>query len=176
MDPDTALLALGEAMSLDPENIDTFAITADIHISRKDMDEADALINQAIELCKGRRTPELAVLQMKKADICHALGNRAEELQWVEQASLSNRNDGEIAARLADLAEEVEDWEMALKALRNISLLKTECPISKAETFFRQGRIAHIQGDPKRAVLYVKKALQEEPGHEAAKEWLDRNA
>ncbi|MCK9523075.1 MAG: hypothetical protein M0R76_08525 [Proteobacteria bacterium] len=174
-DEDTAILALEEAMALDDENIEGIALTADIHIRRGELDTADGILDTAIEAQKGRRTPELAILQLKKADICAVRGDRADELEWVEQATQSNRNDGDAASRLADLAEMLEDWELALKALRTISLLKTESPISKAESFFRQGRIAHMQGDDKRAVLYVKKALQEDAEHEAARQWLEQN-
>lgn len=43
-----------------------------------------------------------------------------------------------------------------------------ECPITRAEAYYRQGRISKILGDEKRAVFWARRAHTEDPGFEAA--------
>ena len=77
------------------------------------------------------------------------------------------------AAELADLAEELEQWELATKVLRQIALMETECPISRAMSFVRQGRISLITGDPKRAVFWARRAHKEDPDLAEANDLLN---
>ncbi|MBN2529186.1 MAG: tetratricopeptide repeat protein [Deltaproteobacteria bacterium] len=173
-DPSTALLALNESLSLEPDNIDSALLVIDIEIEQGDLNAAEVHADAALEAYGNRRTPQQALLLYKKAVISKQRGDRMEQMEWLEQAATSNRTDGVIAAELAELAEELEQWETALKALRNISLMKTNCPMSKAESFFRQGRISYRTGDEKRAVLYLKKALQEDRDHGEAEAFLQQ--
>ncbi|MBN2344724.1 MAG: tetratricopeptide repeat protein [Deltaproteobacteria bacterium] len=173
-DPDTALLALNESLALEPDNVESALVVIDIEIEQGDLDGAEAHVDGALEASGRRRSPQHAALQLKKAVIAEKRGDRMEQLAWLEQAAGSARTDGEIASMLADLAEELEEWEIALKALRNISLMKSDCPISKGESFFRQGRISYRLGDEKRAILYVKKAIQEDKDHAEAQAFLEQ--
>lgn len=173
-DPDTALLALNESLALEPDNADSSLLVVDIQIEQGDLDGAEEQVTAALEASGRRRSPQHAALQLKKATIAGKRGDRVEQLSWLEQAASNARTDGYIAAMLANLAEELEEWEMALKALRSISLMKSECPISKAESFFRQGRISYRLGDDKRAVLFVKKAIQEDKEYEEALAFLEQ--
>jgi tetratricopeptide (TPR) repeat protein len=148
-----------------------------LYLDREALEEATELVDQAIQAQGGRRTPELSVLQLKKANISRAYGDRSGEVSWLEQAFVSNRMDSNIVCEMADVAEEMEEWDLALKALKQISFLKTECRISRAESFYRQGRIAFFQeDDKKRAVLFIRKALQEDENREEAKRLLEEIA
>ena len=71
--------------------------------------------------------------------------------------------EADVAAGLANLAEELEDWDLATKTLRTISLLDSECPISRGEAFLRQGKIAYRMGDQKGALMWARRAKREEP-------------
>ena len=64
---------------------------------------------------------------------------------------------------MADLAERLEKWDLAVKALRTIALMEGDSPMSRGQAFLRQGRIALRKGDRKRAVLWARKARQEDP-------------
>lgn len=172
-DTETALSVLTEAMALTPEDFETALSLIDAYIDRGELDMANALTDQAIAAQGGRRSKELSTLQQRKAVIMGAYGDQSQQLSWLEQAFVSNRNDGEIAAVLADLAETMEEWDLALKALRQITMLKEDAPISKAQAYFRQGKISYFrEEDKKRAVLFVKKALQEDPAFEEARQFL----
>ncbi len=173
-DTETALLALNESLAIEPDNLDSALLVIDINIEQENFDEAENHAEAAIEASGARRSPQHAALLWRRATICKKRGDRMEQLEWLEQATAASRTDGDIVAELAELAEELEQWDTALKALRNISLLKSECPMSKAESFFRQGRISYRLGDEKRAILYLKKALQEDRAHEEAEAFLQQ--
>ncbi len=173
-DMDTALLALNEALSLEPENMEAAVLAIDIEIENGDLEGAEAHATDAIDACAKKRSPELAALQLRMGRIAEKNGDKVGQLNWLEQAATSDRSDAGLIARVADLAEEIQEWETALKALRNISLMKGDCPISKAESFFRQGRIAYQQGDEKRAQLFVKKAIQEDKDYQEAIDYLEQ--
>ncbi|MBN2802103.1 MAG: tetratricopeptide repeat protein, partial [Deltaproteobacteria bacterium] len=172
-DPDTALMALNESLALDPDNLDSAILVIDIEIENRNFEGARELIEKAIDACKKKRSPQMAALQLRMATLFEKDGDKIEQLNWLEQASQSDRNDGDIIAQVAYLGLELEQWDTALKALRTISLLKTPCIISKAESFFLQGKISHKQDDDKRAILYVKKAIQENKDYQEAIDFLE---
>ena len=64
---------------------------------------------------------------------------------------------------IANLAESLEDWDVAEKALRNVVLLKGEELIGRSEIYLRQARIWMHRGDNKRALMFARKAQKEEP-------------
>jgi thioredoxin-like negative regulator of GroEL len=163
-----------QTLELTPEDFEIGLFLIDLYMERGELDEANALADQAIQEQGGRRSKELGLLQQRKSAIMGAYGDVSQELSWLEQAFLSNRNDGEIAIQLADLAEQMEEWDVALKALRQISVFKEDLPVSKAEALLRQARIAaYHEEDVKRGILYAKKALQLEPEYEEAQAFLD---
>ena len=79
---------------------------------------------------------------------------------------------GQVAYELADVATNMQQYEVALKALRAITLMKTPGPMSKAVAYLRQGQIAHYQGDVRKASLMAKKAQSEDPNLEEAAQFL----
>jgi hypothetical protein len=66
----------------------------------------------------------------------------------------------------------VGDDDLALRALRAVTLHAQNGPLTPAMAFYRQARIVHRQGDRPRALIFTKRALQEDPGLSAAKEFL----
>ena len=78
----------------------------------------------------------------------------------------------EIAAELADVSMELGNHEVALKALRAVTLMKNPAPMSRAQAFLKQGVIASSQGDAKKAVFLARKALSEDPTLEDAQRFL----
>jgi hypothetical protein len=57
----------------------------------------------------------------------------------------------------------MESWDLATKVLRQIALMEGDCPITRAMSFVRQGRISKILGDNKRAVFWARRAAKEDP-------------
>jgi len=103
------------------------------------------------------------MLLFRKAELVRAQSDNARAVELLKEAHNCNKKNGDVAATLADLAEEMEDWDLATKTLRTISLLDTECPISRGEAFLRQGKIAYRMGDQKGALMWARRAKREEP-------------
>ena len=64
---------------------------------------------------------------------------------------------------IADLAEALEDWDAAEKALRNVLLSREDSPIGRSELYVRQARVWMVRGDNKRALMLARKAQKEAP-------------
>jgi tetratricopeptide (TPR) repeat protein len=162
-DAAAAVPALRQALDIRPQESDVIAALADAYILAGWFEDANELLDQAIEGTKGRRTPELCVLLFRKAELARTQGDPARAIDMLKEAHNCNKKNGDVAAALANLAEELEDWDLATKTLRTISLLDTECPISRGEAFLRQGKIAYRMGDQKGALMWARRAKREEP-------------
>jgi hypothetical protein len=74
-----------------------------------------------------------------------------------------------VCADVALRAIELGELELANRALRAVTLLKVPGPMSRALAYQYMGDIAHRQGDPKRALVLLKRALTEDPSLEGAR-------
>ncbi len=162
-DPAAAAIPLQAILEIDPSDAETVGLLADAYTQSGQYDEAEMIIDAAIEAAPAGRSPELATLQLRKGRLAEARGDRETQLAMLQAAFNNDKQNGYIAADLADLAEELEQWELATKVLRQIALMEGECPITRAMSFVRQGRISLIQGDTKRAVFWARRAHKEDP-------------
>ena len=167
-----AVPSLREALELAPGEADVIASLADAYILAGWFDDATELLDQVIEAGRGRRTPNICRFYHRKAQIAAAVDDPASELNMLMEAHLCNKKNGQVAAALADRAEELEQWDLAAKTLRTITLLDTDCPIGRAEAFLRQGRIAYTQGDEKTAKMWARRAKREDPESEEVDTFL----
>src|SRR5690606_23724670 len=125
--------------------------------------EAGSLLEHAIENHPKRRSPELSQLQHRMARLAGASGDRKLELDWLNQALLTDKQNVFVAAELAQLAMELGELEVALEALRAITIAKTDGPMSRAMAFLLQAKIAQERGEGRRALLWARKARTEDP-------------
>jgi tetratricopeptide (TPR) repeat protein len=162
-DVPAALSALGAAREIRKDDHDLTVALVDAYIASGMYPEAGALLEEAIAAQGKRRTPELAQLQHRMGRLAGAAGARDTELEWYKVAMESDKNNGDIAADLAELAMHLGDSETALKALRAITLMKQTGRMSRAVAFLRQAQIAAQKGDTRRAILWGRKAKEEDP-------------
>jgi tetratricopeptide (TPR) repeat protein len=167
-DPASAAVPLQAILEIDPSDAESVGLLADAYTQSGQYEEAEAIIDAAIEAAPSGRSPELATLQLRKARLAEARGDRETQLQMLQNAFANDKQNGYIAAALADLAEELEQWDLATKVLRQIALMEGDCPITRAMSFVRQGRISMILGDTKRAVFWARRAHKEDPELEEA--------
>lgn len=170
-DPAAAAVALKQALSLKPSDQAVNLLLVEAYTASKQQDEADAILDTAIESMKGRRSPELCVLQYRKAAVAGAVGNHEQQLHWLKEAHNTDRNNGDVAVELAALAEKLEDYDLAIRVLRSIALMEA-APMSRAVAYLRQGYIAERRGDRQKAVLWGRKALMEDPNCTEATDFL----
>ena len=145
---------------------------ADAYITMGEVDRADAMLTEAIGDTKNKRSPTLALLFHRKARVAGARGDAQTQLALLQQAFSADKNNGQIAAELADLAEVLEVWDLAVRVLRTITLLDGPCPITRVQAFLRQAQICFRRGDRQRAVLWARKAKHEDPDDEEVTEFL----
>ncbi|MCX4241103.1 tetratricopeptide repeat protein [Paraliomyxa miuraensis] len=159
---DQAMPLIRQIIELAPDDLVSAVLLIDAHMSMGELDEAEVALERAIEGTGGRRSPELSALLHRKARIAGARGDHQAQIDLLQQAFSTDKGNGQAAAELADLAEALEDWDLAVKTLRTITVLE-DCPISKTEAFLRQAKIAFRRGDRQRAVLWARKARHEAP-------------
>jgi uncharacterized protein (TIGR02996 family) len=157
-----AIAPLTTALELKPDDVATVLFLADAHIEGQRFHEAQDLLDRAMNSYRQRRSPELAQLRHRMARLAQAAGDPEARLEWLSSALDADMNNGEVASELSVVAQHAGDLDLALKALRAVTMLKTDAPMSRAEAFYRQAVIVAQKGEPRRAVLWAKKAKAED--------------
>ncbi|MEO6420149.1 MAG: tetratricopeptide repeat protein, partial [Polyangiaceae bacterium] len=172
LDTRTAFAALEEAHQIHPNDIECCARFADAHIALGQAGQAGEIIQTALALHKGRRSRDLALLHLRLARISRLSGDRATEMSSLSSALDMDGQNGVVASELANCALEQGNFEIATKALRAVTMLKVAAPLPRAIAYQRLGEIAHHQGDVKKAMLLLKRAVDDDPTLEAARTLL----
>jgi tetratricopeptide (TPR) repeat protein len=174
VDPTLAITTLEEAHTLRPSDLDCAALLSDAYAaSSRDADARDTL-TRAIATLKGRRARELSTIYHRLARLAEREGNRDAELMHLTAALDMDGQNGEAASDLAMLGMELGHLDVAQRALRQVTTLRTPAPLSKALAYFYLGEIAVRQGDPRRAVMLYRRALDEDRTLLSAKEALEK--
>jgi tetratricopeptide (TPR) repeat protein len=156
-----ALQTLRDALACAPNDSELIFLLVDAHIEAGELTVADALLDESLPKLNGRR-PELYQHARRKARLAEATGERKVQLAWLTEASKYEK-DPHLVLEIADLAEALEDWDAAEKALRNTLLTREDSPIGRSELYVRQARVWMVRGDNKRALILARKAQKEEP-------------
>jgi tetratricopeptide (TPR) repeat protein len=169
-----AVTALQEAHALRPNDLDCAALLSDALVGAGELDDAQEILSRTIASFKGRRARELSAMFHRLARIAEMLGDKQAELQNLVTALDMDTQNGVVASELAYLAMEVGNYEIAQRALRQITMLKAAAPLPKALAYQHLGEIARNQGDNKRAMMLLKRATDEDPQLETARELLSQ--
>ncbi len=172
-DAEAALPALAQAAEAKPDDHETLVLLADGYIGAQYFSEAGELLEHAIQNHPKRRSPELSELQERMANLALAAGDKNLEMQWLDAAVESDKNNMSAASRVARIAYDLGELDVALGALRAVTLSKEDGPMSKAMAFLMQARIAHQRGEGRRALLWARKAKSEDPDLVEAQEFLE---
>jgi tetratricopeptide (TPR) repeat protein len=165
-----ALQLLEEVRSLKPEDSEaqvllSLGLTASGRVA-----EARTLAKELVAAQRGRRSRELgrAYYALHKAEARD--GNLSEALDALSRAFENDPQNATLAMELGLAAVDIDDAEVAQRAFRSVTLLKTtpngEGGVSareKAVAYFHLGRISVAQGDRRRAKLMLEKAISEDP-------------
>jgi tetratricopeptide (TPR) repeat protein len=169
---EAALTPLGIARKLRPDDPRTELLLIDIHVQLKRLDDAARMLAEAIAAKKGRRSPDLAVLQQRLSHVAAARGDVAEQMKWLNQAIETDRQSSQIAAELAEVAIQHANYDTAMKALRSITMMENPVPITRAMAFLKQAQIAFVRGDSRRAQHWARKAKSLDEGLAEADKFL----
>ena len=135
-------MALNEALAVRPGDEPTTLLLCDAYMLAGALEEAAELIKPLIAARDGKASPALAALHLRLARISGLAGDRSGELAALGAALNADKKNGELAAEVARRAEEAEDDDLALKALRLIVAHSPAGPISVPAAFLGQARIA----------------------------------
>jgi tetratricopeptide (TPR) repeat protein len=171
-DPAEAFTALEKAVQIRPKDREARRMLADASLAAGLYQEAAETLGTLLSESRGVSPNEMSVLYHRLGRAAAGVGDQGGQLQALKRALDADRKNGDVASELADLAEQVGDDDLALRALRAVTLHAQNGPLSPAMAFYRQARIVHRQGDRPRALIFTKRALQEDPGLSAAKEFL----
>lgn len=167
-DPAAAVAPLQAAHELRPRDGDVTALLADAYIAAGRLQEATSFLDTSIAAHKGRRSREASMLQQRMGTIAGLIGDQTNQIGWLNAALDTDAQNSEAASLLADVATELGQLEIALKALKAIALMKAPKPITRAVAYVRQAQIAQHQGDVRKAIQLARKAQSEDANLEEA--------
>jgi tetratricopeptide (TPR) repeat protein len=161
------------ARALHPTDPWDTCLLADAYLIAGRASEALALLQPLVTPHKGKRVRELAPIHSRIARGAAELGDRAGEVYALVQALECDSQNAEICSEVGLRALELGELELGARAFRAVTLIKTPGPISRALAYQHLGEIAQRQGDSKRAVAFLKRAVTEDPELQTAKALLD---
>jgi golgin subfamily B member 1 len=171
-DPEAAIAALEQAKALRPGDADCVGPLAEAYTLAGRGQDAVALLDSVLGPTKGKRARELAPLYWRQSRVMQYLGDGAGEQRALTVALECDSQNGEVCAAVAMRAVETEQLDLATRALRAVTMLKTAGPMPKGLAYQYMGEIAIKQNDVKRALTLLKRACVEDPSLESAKELL----
>jgi tetratricopeptide (TPR) repeat protein len=171
-EPEMAVAALEEAHTLKPSDLDCVAMLADAYNVSGQVERAQEVLQTTIATFKGRRAKELSALYHRLARVAEALGDKPGELAHLVSALDMDAQNGVVASELSYLAMELGSWDVATRALRTITMLKTAAPLPRAQAYHHLAEISVQQGDAKKGIMLLRRALDEDPSLDAARALL----
>jgi tetratricopeptide (TPR) repeat protein len=168
-DANAALVPLREANALRPGDLECSARLAEGLAAVGRTQEATELLSALLAPHKGRRSRELAVVHHAASHVARAAGDVRAELTSLTAALDMDPQSGAVASELALVAREAGQLELAQRALRAITMLKSPAPLSRGLAYQYLGEIAQKQGDVKRAVMLLKRAVDDDPNLASAR-------
>jgi len=169
-----AVVALEKALALRAGDRPARALLLDAYTLAGALDRAIAILKELLADAKAMKAEELALLYQRQSKLAAAMGDKDGQLQALKKALDVDRRSISIANELADLAESIGDDELALRALRVVAANPVKDAKVLSLAYFRQARIAHRAKDRSRAIIFVKRALQEDPQLDEARALLDQ--
>jgi len=184
-DPGAAADLLVKASELAPNDRELLLALCDAYSASGRGKQAAEVLQKIVESYGGRRSKELATIHHRLAKAYLAEGDKDKALADLEIAfkidpgSIAILRDlgvlsVEIGEATEDKAARDAHFERAQKTFRALLLQKLDenSPISKAETFYYIGRILHVQGDDKKAIQQLDRAIDADKTFAPAKELL----
>lgn len=173
-DATAATDVLRRALEIKPGDLECTSLLADAYIGQSNLAAADELLRAVLEKHKGRRSKELSHVYLRLARVARASGDRGNDLAMLGTALDMDGQNGAVASELAWVARELGSTEIETRALRTITMLRAQAPMSRAEAYERLGELALEAGDNKRAVMLLKRAIDDDPSRQLARDLLAR--
>lgn len=169
-----AALLLEKANALAPNDRELLLSLCDAYSASGRGKDAVAALEKIVESYQGKRVKELADIHHRLAKAFVADGNKERGIAELDQAFRINPGNLAILVDLGLLAIDMNDLDRAQKTFRALLLqrLDEKAPITKAEVFYHLGDVSRRQGDPKKAIQMLERAVESDPKSNKAQEML----
>lgn len=173
-DPGSAATYLERASRLAPDDREILLPLCDLYIAAGRQSDAVPVLRQIIESFGGRRSKELAQYHHRLGKAVQGMGDAQGAMEHFDAAFRIDLTNVAILRDLGKLALDMGDLARAQKTFRALLLqkLKPGVGITKADVYFYLGSIANQEGDARKAVSMLERAMSEDAEHEAAKALL----
>ncbi|MDQ3036733.1 MAG: tetratricopeptide repeat protein, partial [Myxococcota bacterium] len=173
-DPGSAAAYFERAVELDPENRDVLLPLCDLYIAAGRQTDAIPVLEKIIASYGTRRSKEVAIYQHRLGRALEGMGNTSGAMQAYDAAFKVDLTNVQILRDLGRLCYTAGDYDRAQKTFRALLLQKLDANagISKGDVYFYLGDISAKQGDPKKAISMLERALTEDSAHASATELL----
>jgi tetratricopeptide (TPR) repeat protein len=183
-DPASAADLLERASELAPSDRDLLLVLCDAYSASGRGKQAIEALQKIVDSYGGRRSKELATIHHRLAKAHVADGNKEQALAELDLAF--KIDPGSVAvlkdlgllslelAKTSEAAAQTGHLDRAQKTFRALLLQKLDgaSPITKGEVFYYLGELSHRQGDDKKAIQMLERALDNERDLAPAKELL----
>jgi tetratricopeptide (TPR) repeat protein len=173
-DPGTAAGYLEQAVKLDGADRGALVPLCDLYMAAGRESDAVPILQQIIESFGKQRSKELAGHYHRLGQALAGMGDSAGALQAFDAAFKIDLTNVAILRDLGKLTHENGDLDRAQKSFRALLLQKLDADsgIQKADVYYYLGDIASKQGDSRKAITMLERALAEDRGHAQASELL----
>jgi len=163
-EPDKATEVLVQMLEVDPDTVELHLALGSLFRRRGEVDRA-IRVHQNV-MSRSSLSDDLraqASLELGRDFLKAGLLDRAEQL--FRRMLAEGLHEKEVCRHLADLYQQVREWEKAIEIGRRLASIDSEhWRIRVAHYVCELGELALQQGDMERAVRFAEQALDEDPG------------
>jgi golgin subfamily B member 1 len=175
-DPSGAAELLEKASELVPDDRNLLLALCDAYSASGRGKDAAMALEKIIESYGGRRSKELAGIHHRLGRAYLAQGDKERALAEFDSSFKIDPGAVVTLRDLGTLTLGMDDLERAQKVFRALLLqrLDASSPISKAEVYYYLGEISHRQGDNKKALPMLERAIESDSSLDKARELRDK--
>jgi tetratricopeptide (TPR) repeat protein len=169
-DPGAAAPFLERASQMDPEDREVLLPLCDLYIAAGRQTDAIPVLEQIIASYGSRRNKEVAVYHHRLGKAKASMGDVDGAMQAYDAAFKVDLTNVQVLSDLGRLCLTRGDYDRAQKTFRALLLqkLSPDDGITKADVYFYLGDISAKQGDAKKGMSMLERALAEDSGHAEA--------
>lgn len=169
-DPGAAVPYLERASALVPEDREVLLPLCDLYIAAGRQSDAIPVLEQIVASYGTRRNKEVAVYHHRLGKAKQSMGDLEGAMTSYDAAFKVDLTNVQVLSDLGRLCLLRGDLERAQKTFRALLLQKLtpSSGITKADVYFHLGDIAAKQGDAKKGISMLERAIAEDSAHEEA--------